>query len=55
MVIKLIKIKDINKYFALRNIEMQTKEIQDLIISNEKVGSVFNLKINNIIENYECH
>ena len=28
---------------------MQTKEIQDLIISNEKVGSVFNLKINNII------
>jgi len=46
---KLIKIKDINKYFALRNIEMQTKEIQDLIISNEKVGSVFNLKINNII------
>ena len=46
---KLIKLKDINKYFALRNIEIQTKEIQDLIISNEKVGSVFNLKINNII------
>ena len=46
---KLIKYKNINKYFTLRNIETQTKEIQDLNISNEKVGTVFNLKIKNII------
>ena len=45
---KLIKLKDINKYFTLRNIETQTKEIQDLNISNVKVGTVFNLKFNNI-------
>ena len=45
----LAKMKDINKYFTLRNIEKQTKEIQDLNISNEKVGTIFNLKINNII------
>ena len=43
---KLIKLKDINRYFTLRNIETQTKEIQDLKISDDKVGTVFNLKIN---------